>query len=189
MIGPHRYNQCPLRYKSVTIRLQVIFRDLSLGLLGDHIGVNESVTKWPTEDEIQLLRQSFLRVIPASDALSSQVYARLFSAFPETRLLFPVDIEELKEKLVTMLATAVDLLGDRDSFQHACRQIGQRHVGYGTETAHYGILGTILIEALSDVGQGIISADELSIWGRFYELVAHEMIIGSRQTTFAPQSA
>jgi hemoglobin-like flavoprotein len=148
--------------------------------------VRESIQDWLTDAEVQLLRESFLRLIPSMDALSDQLYDRLFTGFPETRRLFPDDIGELKQKLVAMLATAVDLLMDREHFQAACRELGLRHVGYGTKTDHYAILGAILIDSLGAVAGPDFTPEELGVWTQFYLLVAQEMIIGSRQTSSEP---
>ena len=150
--------------------------------MGNYIGVGDTVQEWLSDAEVQLLRESFLRLIPRMDALSEELYQRLFTRYPETRRLFPEDIGELKQKLVAMFATAVDLLQDREHFQSACRDLGLSHVGYGTKTDHYAILGAILIDSLEVVAGPEFTPEELGVWTQFYLLVAQEMIIGSRQT-------
>lgn len=138
--------------------------------------------QWPTEEERALLRASFMRLIPHSEEVSERVYSRLFADHPTLRKLFPSDLYSQQEKLVSMLASAVDALEDPDAFIQTCRDLGKRHIDYGAEPGHYPVVGTLLLEELGAALNPPISAQELELWKKLYNLVAIEMLRGVGQT-------
>jgi hemoglobin-like flavoprotein len=141
------------------------------------------VPEWPTEEERAMLRASFMRLIPHSEEVSERVYTRLFSDHPSLRRLFPSDLYSQQEKLVSMLASAVDALEDPEAFVATCRDLGRRHVDYGAEPGHYPVVGTLLLEELGAALNPPITAQELELWNKLYNLVAIEMLKGAGQTT------
>lgn len=129
-----------------------------------------------------LLRNSFMRLLPLSEEVSEKVYTRLFADHPSLRKLFPSDLYSQQEKLVSMLASAVDALDDPAVFEETCRDLGKRHIDYGAKAEHYPVVGSLLLEELGAALNPPISALELELWGRLYNLVAIEMLKGAGQT-------
>ena len=66
-----------------------------------------------TPAKVQLVQDSFRKVVPIADAAADLFYDRLFIIAPHVRSLFPQDLSEQKKKLMQMLATAVANLQGR----------------------------------------------------------------------------
>src|SRR4051812_9721026 len=61
---------------------------------------------------IQLVQESWAKVMPISDAASTLFYDRLFQLDPTVRPFFKNDLREQKKKLMQTLAVAVDGLNN-----------------------------------------------------------------------------
>lgn len=131
---------------------------------------------WPTAEEQEILRSTFVRLIPACEALAFRLYDRLFEEHPELRDMFPPDLFDQQEKLVKMLAAAVDALKDPEEFRRECLEAGRRHVKYGAKAEHYPIVGRILVEELGRAIDPPLTRAEIELWERQYTLVAQEML-------------
>ncbi len=192
---------CPVRYKAMAPSLRLRYKSVTAensqkGWLTvcDHIDMKNSEPiknsqAWPSIEEQQLLKASFLRLIPSWEALSDHLYLTLFEEHPEVNSLFKNEMEPQKEKLTLMIATAVDLLDDRPAFERMCRECGARHTGYGAVPAHYPVVVRLLEQGLVGVSDTLLSAEEVGAWQRLVALIVSEMLIGSGQTeTETPQA-
>lgn len=133
---------------------------------------------WPNPEEVGSLRTSFARLIPRSDFLCDRLYAQLFDQHPSVSGLFPADLQEQRDKVTLLLATALDLLDDRDGFSSACRDCGARHRAYGAETAHFPIVGDLLIAELAKLAEPSLSPAEQAAWRVLVNKVTAELLIG-----------
>jgi hemoglobin-like flavoprotein len=101
-----------------------------------------------TPEQIKLVQDSFKHVEPIAPQAADLFYGRLFEIAPEVRPLFPADLTTQKQKLMTMLATAVTNLHQVEKIVPAVQDLGRRHVGYGVQEAHYKPVGEALIWTL-----------------------------------------
>jgi nitric oxide dioxygenase len=101
-----------------------------------------------TPIQIQLVRDSWARVLPIQAAAADLFYARLFELAPETRPLFKRDIHAQGAMLMKMLDTIVASLDRLDTLLPVAGQLARRHVGYGVQPQHYDIVGTALVWTL-----------------------------------------
>ena len=90
-----------------------------------------------TPQQIELVQTSFQKVVPIAGTAADLFYDRLFEIAPEVRPLFPDDLRVQKQKLMTMLATAVTNLHQIETILPAVQALGRRHKGYGVTVAHY----------------------------------------------------
>lgn len=154
----------------------------------DHKGVTSlDELEWLNSDEIRLLRSSFVRMIPACEVRSERFYERLFESDPSLRPLFPTDMESQHEKLTMMLASAIDLLDQRDKFVETCAALGKRHAGYGALRGHYDLVTRLLVECLVEELEPSLSQAERSSWTKLLTLISEFMLSGSGQTEHAPR--
>lgn len=137
---------------------------------------------WPRGDQIQLLRSSLARLIPSCEAISLGFYDRLFTLAPSLRPLFPVDIAPQAEKLILMLAISIDLLEDRDSFDQACAELGERHVKYGALPEHYPVVCQLAIEEMARLAEPPLSPEEAEAWEMLLNIISASMIQGANPT-------
>jgi hemoglobin-like flavoprotein len=128
-----------------------------------------------TSEEITQLRASFLRFIPASDAVASNLYRRLFEAHPEVESLFISDHERQKDKLIHTIAVMIDSLDKVGDFYSKGVALGDRHRGYGVTDEMYVHLKDYLVAALQDEVDPPMSREELELWGRLYDHIARTM--------------
>jgi hemoglobin-like flavoprotein len=106
-----------------------------------------------TPDQVKLVQDSFKKVEPIATQAGDLFYERLFEIAPEVRPMFPADISAQRDKLLTMLSTAVTNLHQVEIIIPAVKDLGKRHVGYGVKDGHYDKVGEALIWTL-DKGLG-----------------------------------
>ena len=101
-----------------------------------------------TPEQVKLVQESFKKVVPIAPQEADIFYTRLFEIAPEVRPLFPEDLSGQKDKLMSMLATAVTNLHQIEKILPAVEDLGRRHVGYGVTAEHYKPVGAALIYTL-----------------------------------------
>ena len=101
-----------------------------------------------TPAQVQLVQESFKKVVPIAAQAADLFYDRLFTIAPELRRLFPQDLSQQKKKLMQMLATAVVNLHQLQKILPAVQALGLRHAGYGVTDKHYEIVGEALLWTL-----------------------------------------
>jgi len=129
-----------------------------------------------TPDQINLVKTSFAKVVPIASDAAAIFYARLFETNPEFRPMFKSDLVEQGDKLMKMLATAVNGLDRLDDILPAVRALAARHVGYGVAPEHYGAVGAALLWTL---GQGLgpeFTPEAEEAWAATYETLSSAMI-------------
>ena len=70
-----------------------------------------------TPEQIDLVRKSFDALWPYRRRLAEQFYGRFFELAPDTRRLFPDDMEKQQLKLMDTIAAIVGTLDQREIFQ------------------------------------------------------------------------
>lgn len=128
-----------------------------------------------TPHQIDLVQQSFKKVVPIAGTAADLFYGRLFEIAPEVRPMFPEDMKEQKIKLMSMLGTAVTNLHKLDTILPAVKALGERHKGYGVTAAHYAPVGAALLWTL-EKGLGADFTPEVkAAWTETYTALAGVM--------------
>jgi len=99
-------------------------------------------------DQVQLVQQSFLKVVPIADQAAVLFYDRLFEVAPQVKPMFPADLTEQRKKLMATLAVVVNGLGNLQSVLPAASALARRHVAYGAKAEHYPVVGAALLWTL-----------------------------------------
>jgi hemoglobin-like flavoprotein len=129
-----------------------------------------------TPDQVKLVQQSFARVVPISDAAAVLFYDRLFEVAPSVKPMFPADMTEQRKKLMAMLATVVNGLGNLESILPAASALATRHVSYGAKAEHYPVVGAALLWTL-EKGLGDAWTPEVAeAWTAAYGTLSGYMI-------------
>jgi len=133
------------------------------------------------DSQVALVRQSWAKVAPIAPTAATIFYDRLFAVAPGVRGLFPQDISEQKLKLVQMLDTVVEGLGDLDGLVPAVQELGIRHAGYGAAPEHYDVVGECLLWTLAQgLGEEFTPAMR-DAWVVAYSTLASVMIAAGEQ--------
>ena len=108
-----------------------------------------------TQDQVQLVQQSFSKIAPIADQAAVLFYDRLFETAPQVKAMFPADLTEQRKKLMATLAVVVNGLGDLTSILPAASALAKRHVAYGAKAEHYPVVGAALLWTLEKgLGEG-----------------------------------
>ena len=128
-----------------------------------------------TPQQIDLVQQSFKKVVPIAGTAADLFYGRLFEIAPEVRPMFPEDMKEQKVKLMSMLGTAVTNLHKLETILPAVKALGERHKAYGVIAAHYAPVGAALLWTL-EKGLGADFTPEVkAAWTETYTALAGVM--------------
>jgi hemoglobin-like flavoprotein len=132
-----------------------------------------------TPRQIEIVKQSFAKIMPFKDQAAELFYCRLFELDPSLRLMFRSDLTEQKQKLMVALALVVTNLEKMDSLLPSIRTLGARHKTYGVRNRHYDVVGAALLWTL-EIGMGASWTKELAeAWTDAYGRVAQAMIEGA----------
>jgi len=128
-----------------------------------------------TPEQVRLVQETFKSVKPIAQQAADLFYSRLFEIAPDLRPLFPADLRGQKQKLMAMIAAAVDNLHQVELIVPAVRDLGRRHATYGVRASHYRPVGDALIWTL-DKGLGAAFTDGVrEAWVAAYTLLATVM--------------
>lgn len=136
-----------------------------------------------TPQQITLVQQSFAQVVPIAPQAAEIFYARLFELAPQVRPLFTGDMAEQGRKLMAMLAMVVNGLTRLDTIVPAAQKLGQRHVAYGAEPAHYPVVGQALLDTLERGLGAAFTPDVKAAWSEAYALLSGVMIEAQQQAS------
>src|SRR6202161_2819538 len=121
-----------------------------------------------TEDQVNLVQQSFAKVAPISETAAVLFYDRLFEVAPSVKAMFPADMTEQRKKLMATLAVVVNGLANLQSILPAASALATRHVSYGARPEHYPVVGAALLWTLEKgLGAGW-TPDLASAWTTAY---------------------
>jgi hemoglobin-like flavoprotein len=129
-----------------------------------------------TEYQIELVTNSWNKVIPIAETAAEIFYKRLFELDPSLKTLFNGDMKQQGDKLMSMITIAVKALNRLDDVVPAIQQMGRRHVNYNVEPEHYNTVGAALLWTL---GQGLgdgFTAEVEEAWTVVYGILSTTMI-------------
>lgn len=138
-----------------------------------------------TPEQIALVQRSMAELGERDDVVR-RFYERLFESAPDTRPLFPEDMDGLRTSFLATLSELVQSLDALPDFALQTRALGARHRGYGVSAVHYRAVRSALLETLAEsLGDGFTEAHG-EAWGRAYDLMAEVMQQGASAATQAP---
>lgn len=130
--------------------------------------------------EVETLEESFDLVAPQGDELIRTFYDRLFETAPAVKPLFEkVDMERQRQALLNMLLVLRESLHDLDDIVPDLEDLGERHVEYGAESAHYPVVGEVLIGAMAEVAGDRWKPEYTAAWQEAYGVVQNVMLSGA----------
>jgi hemoglobin-like flavoprotein len=128
-----------------------------------------------TPKQIQLVQDSWAKVLPISDQAAALFYGRLCELEPSYRRLFTTDQEEQGRKLMQLISIAVNGLPMLDTIVPAVEELGRRHLDYDVTEEMYGTVGAALLWTL-DKGLGDAFTPEIEeAWTETYNTLADVM--------------
>jgi hemoglobin-like flavoprotein len=130
--------------------------------------------------DVEILEESFDLVAPQGDELMRKFYDRLFEVAPSVQPLFAdVDMERQRQALLNMLVVLRESLRDLDDIVPDLEELGARHAGYGAQSAHYPVVGEVLIGAMQEVAGDSWKPEYTAAWQEAYGVVQDVMLSGA----------
>lgn len=134
-----------------------------------------------TPQQVELVKKTWVMVVPISDKAAELFYGRLFELEPEYRSLFKGDMMDQGKKLMKTINIAVESLDDVEPLIPTLKQMGADHAGYGVQERDYNVVGAALLWTL-EKGLGEAFTDEVkNAWGAVYEVLASVMKEGAAE--------
>ncbi|MFQ5490834.1 MAG: globin domain-containing protein [Phycisphaerae bacterium] len=134
---------------------------------------------------IDRLERSFNALAPKAPELADRFYALLFSRNPGVRPMFPESMNQQKKKLLASLMLVVQNLRTPEKLTEPLKEMGARHVGYGTEPEHYPIVRDTLVEVMGEMAGDLWNAQLEADWKGALDLVAGIMLEGAANAAHA----
>lgn len=141
--------------------------------------------------DVKQLRESFALLAPNAEALIEGFYALLFERYPAVKPLFAeTSPKKQRQKLIGSLITIVENLEDLDKLVPYLQRLGGRHVGYGTQPAHYEAVASCLLDAMAEMAGPEVWTQELATcWSDALQLVATVMLQGAAEVQKSDKAA
>ena len=134
-----------------------------------------------TPQQKELVKKTWLMVVPIADTAAELFYNRLFELEPEYRAMFKNDMTEQGKKLMKTINIAVEALDNLEPLIPVLKKMGADHVGYGVKDRDYNVVGASLLWTL-EKGLGDVFTDEVrNAWGAVYEVLASVMKEGAAE--------
>lgn len=124
---------------------------------------------------VETIRRSWAAMEDQADALGRHFYATLFHIAPETRDLFPVNMEVQRSRLLRALVHVVQMVDQLDDLVPFLQQLGRDHRKFGVIAGHYDAVGKALLSAIgTHAGDGWTPEVEKA-WTDAYTLAGQAM--------------
>src|SRR5262245_61257746 len=129
-----------------------------------------------TPEQIDLVRKSLGAQWPFRRKLAELFYSRFFDLAPDTRRLFPNDMERQQLKLMDTLAAIVGTLDQREICQSIISNTGRKHAEFGVQASHFVAFGDALIWGLQQQFGLAFTAEMQQAWIVLYDGIQSEMM-------------
>ena len=127
-------------------------------------------------EQVELVQQSFEKVVPIAGTAATLFYDRLFETTPGVKELFKGDMERQKTVLMQTLGVVVRGLNQPETILPAVKSLAERHKDYGVQPEHFQSVGASLLWTL-EKGLGDDYTPEVhEAWVAAYTLLSDVMI-------------
>ena len=134
-----------------------------------------------TPEQIDLVRKSFDALWPFRRKLAEQFYSRFFELAPDTRRLFPNDMERQQLKLMDTIAAIVGTLDQREIFQSIITHTGRKHANFGVQASHFVAFVEALIWGLQQQLGPAFTPEMQRAWIVLYDAIQAEMMRAAKK--------
>ncbi|MBN9113345.1 MAG: flavohemoprotein [Pseudonocardia sp.] len=124
---------------------------------------------------VDTIRRSWALIEDRADELGRHFYATLFHNAPETRDLFPVNMEVQRSRLLRALVHVVQMVDQLDELVPFLQQLGRDHRKFGVLTEHYDAVGNALLSAISTYSGAGWTPDVEKAWTDAYAVAGKAM--------------
>ena len=127
-----------------------------------------------TSTQIELVRRSFDSI--RRREFAEMFYRRFFELAPQTRALFPSDLERQYLTLMNMITALVGALDKRELFQSMTTYAGVQHARFGAKPANFIAFREALLWCLEQQFDSTFTPELRAAWVTLYDAVQKKMI-------------
>lgn len=124
---------------------------------------------------VETIRRSWALVEPQAEELGKHFYSMLFHYAPDTRDLFPVNMEVQRSRLLRALVHVVQMVDQPEELVPFLHQLGRDHRKFGVLTRHYDAVGGALLTAIESFAGDAWTSEVASAWTEAYSIAAAAM--------------
>ncbi len=106
-------------------------------------------------------------------------YRRFFELAPQTRALFPSDLDGQYLSLMNMISALVGALDSRELFQSMTTHSGLQHARFGAKPVHFRAFGDALLWCFEQQLGSAFTPELRAAWATLYDEVRKKMISAS----------
>ena len=130
--------------------------------------------------QVEILEQSFEKVVPKKDEFVASFYNNLFTDYPAAKPLFSsTDMGAQKMKLLDSLVFVVKNLRQPEALTKALKGLGFRHVKYGALPEHYPLVGNSLLKTFEQYLGEDWTPETKQAWVDAYGVITELMLEGA----------
>jgi hemoglobin-like flavoprotein len=132
---------------------------------------------------VEVLQQSFEQIKPQASEFADSFYQNLFADYPQVQPLFAkTNMVEQKKHLIGALVLTIDNLKQPEILIKALKEMGARHLKYGTIEDHYPMVGGTLLKTFA-LHLGSAWTEEVKqAWLDAYDAIAQIMLQGAAES-------
>ena len=130
-----------------------------------------------TNQQKDIIKQSFPKVLVQTMQNSTMLYEKLFELIPEAKPLFRnTSLERQGQMLVAAIGKIVKGLEHPEVLEKDLVELAKRHIGYGLQAEYFVHFGASLMHMLKNSFGESWNAELEDAWRSVYENVAEIMI-------------
>jgi NAD(P)H-flavin reductase/hemoglobin-like flavoprotein len=140
-----------------------------------------------TDPAIVAVQQTFAIVGSAGDDAAAYFYGWLFAANPELRALFPIAMNDQRDRLFRALGRIVGSLSSPEELAAYLAQLGRDHRKYAVEREMYEAVGEALMATLRAFAGPAFTPAAEEAWAQAYKTASSLMIAAADEDSLISQ--
>lgn len=124
---------------------------------------------------VRMIRESFAVVEPKAAEVSKFFYGLLFVIAPDTRDLFPANMEVQRSRLLRALVHIVQMVDKPGDLEPFLRQLGRDHRKFGVVSEHFDAVGAALVGAIKQYAGDAFTPAVEQAWSGAFEIISTTM--------------
>ena len=129
-----------------------------------------------SDDDLDLMRRCVQEAVKDGEMVSRYFHEALFSAAPETRQLYRMDLDKQGELLLNGVGMILAQMHDVEALRPFVADMARRHVDYGVKPEHYPLVREALLTAFKRLLGTRFTPEAEAAWIEAYDNVAAIMI-------------
>jgi len=113
--------------------------------------------------------------------ITTRMYERLFSEYPETKAFFANTKDGQAERLANAVIAYAQNIEKLEALGPSVTAIAKKHVAVNVQAEHYPIVGTVLLAAMQDVLGDAASDEIIEAWKEAYFFLADIFIAKEKE--------